>query len=67
MVVDATKFHRVIKPNVLKAAGQIGDFGKTVGRNPDIVIESGKIILKGTGPFKGKLFPTGLNPSDFFF
>jgi hypothetical protein len=66
LVVDATKFHRFIKPNILKAAGKISNFTKVVGKNPDIVIEKGKILLRGTGPFKNKIFPTGLDVTDFF-
>jgi RHS repeat-associated protein len=66
IAVNAIKFHRVIKPRILKAAKQVFDFTKTVGKNPDVLVEGEKIILKGTGPFKGKTFDTGLNPKDFF-
>lgn len=62
--VPTQTFHRVIKPDILKAAGK--GFEKIVGHNPDIFIEKGEIILKGTGSFKGKSFPTGLDPADFF-
>jgi len=64
IVVPAQTFHRFIKPDILKAAGN--GFEKIVGRNPDIFIDKGQIILRGTGPFKGKSFPTGLDPTDFF-
>ena len=60
--VAAEVFHRQIKPNILKKAG---DFSKVVGRNPDIKLVNGKIKLTGTGPFKGKSFSTGLDAADF--
>jgi RHS repeat-associated protein len=62
-VIPARTFHRVMKPEILKAAG---NFEKHVGKNPDIIIEKGQIILKGVGPFKGKTFPTSLDPLDYF-
>ena len=61
--VAAEVFHRVIKPDILKAVGT----AKTVGRNPDIIVKGGKIILKGVGQFKGKVIETGLKAADFFF
>jgi RHS repeat-associated protein len=63
LAVPAETFHRFIKPNILNAAG---NFEKVVGRNPDIVIDKTQIILRGTGPYRGKTFPTGLDPTDFF-
>ena len=56
-------FHRQIKPEILSKAGS---FSKFVGKNPDISVEKGMIVLSGTGPFKGKTFKTILNASDFF-
>jgi len=64
LIVPAQTFHRFIKPDILKAAGN--GFEKIVGRNPDIFIDKGQIILRCMGPFKGKSFPTGLDPTDFF-
>ncbi|GEM_PF-3770226 len=55
-------FHKTIKPNILKNAG---DFSKTVGKNPNINIKSGNIILEGQGPFKGKTFTTSLKANDY--
>jgi RHS repeat-associated protein len=62
IVVDAEKFHRLIKPQILEKSGK---FCKIVGRNPDIKIVDDKIWLTGTGPFKGKTFKTQLNAADF--
>ncbi len=64
--VSKDLFHRVIKSNILTAAGK-GSFSKIVGTNPDISVISGKIILQGAkdSPFKGKTFNTGLNAIDF--
>jgi len=45
---------------------QSGKFQGKVGRNPDIKVEGGKIVLHGTGPFRGKTHDTGLNPDNFF-
>lgn len=36
-----------------------------VGKNPDIKIIDGEIILQGTGDFKGKTFKTGLSIDNF--
>ncbi len=63
MKVNAREFHRAIKPMILKSAG---NYSKVVGRNPDIIIKKGKIVLKGNGPYKGKTFETGLDFGDFF-
>jgi hypothetical protein len=62
--VNAKLFHRVLKPQILKAAG---NFEKIVGTNPDIAVEKGMIILKGakTSPFKGKILETGMKASEF--
>ena len=64
--VDKLKFHRVFKPKILKEAKKMLDFTRIVGKNPDIVIESGEIILKGTGEFSKQSFSTGLKAIDFF-
>jgi len=64
--VDKLKFHRVFKPQILKEAKKMLDFTRIVGKNPDIVIESGEIILKGTGEFSKQSFSTGLKAIDFF-
>ena len=61
--IDKLQFHRFIKPNILKKAG---NYAKNVGKNPDIIVEKGEIILKGTGPFAKKTFNTGLKAIDFF-
>jgi len=61
--VSAETFHRQIKPNILSNSG---NFSKIVGKNPDVKIVSGKIILQGTGPFRGKSFNSGLSASDYF-
>lgn len=45
---------------------QVKRFEGRVGGNPDIEVIGGKILLKGTGLFKGKSFDTDLNASDFF-
>jgi RHS repeat-associated protein len=63
IAVNANKFHRVIKPSILKSAGK---FQKVVGNNPDIMLDGGKVFLKGTGPFRGKTFETGLDAINFF-
>lgn len=56
-------FHKTIKPNILSEAG---NFSKTVGKNPNINVKNGMIILEGQGPFKGKSFKTTLEAKDFF-
>ena len=61
--VDKQLFHTVIKKNILKSSGA---FFKVVGNNPNISIEKGLIILKGTGPYAGKVYQTSLNPLNFF-
>lgn len=62
IAVDRDVFHRTIKPKILKSAGS---FSSKVGSNPDIKIVGGQIHLTGTGPFKGKSFPTNLNASEY--
>jgi RHS repeat-associated protein len=61
--INSEEFHREIKPEILKS---VPNYKNIVGRNPDISIEAGKIILKGNGPFKGKLLRTGLEARLFF-
>ena len=61
--VNKGLFHTVIKKKILKSAG---DFYKVVGTNPDITVKEGLIILKGTGPYSGKVYQSGLNVLDFF-
>ncbi|MCQ9327757.1 VENN motif pre-toxin domain-containing protein, partial [Neisseria dentiae] len=65
--VDQERFHRVIKPAILKLANK-HEYVKKVGTNPDISIEKGKIILIGSkqGPFKGQIYKTDLDASKFF-
>ncbi len=64
--VDKLQFHRVIKPNILKEAKKIQDFAKTIGKNPDIIVEKGEIILKGVGSYANQTFNTGLKALDYF-
>jgi hypothetical protein len=59
---DHDHFHKNIKPEILKKAGK---FQGKVGKNPDIKVVNEKIVLTGTGSFKGKSFKTDLNASDF--
>ncbi|XWN35354.1 MAG: hypothetical protein ROO73_00985 [Roseivirga sp.] len=61
--VPSEVFHKQIKRNILKRAG---NFSKVVGKNPDVKIIGGKIRLTGRGPFKGKSFNTDLDVTDFF-
>lgn len=56
-------FHRQFKPEILKAAG---DFANKVGKNPDILVEGGKIVLKGVGDFKGKIYKTTIEAASIF-
>ncbi|MDZ8070038.1 MAG: putative Ig domain-containing protein [Nostoc sp. DedQUE08] len=60
---DSDVFHKDIKPNILSKAGK---FQGKVGKNPDIKVVNGKIVLTGTGQFKGKSFKTDILASDFF-
>ncbi len=60
--LEKEAWHRSIKPAILDLAG---DYVGVVGRNPNIVITNGKIILEGQGPYRGKSFVTGLDFSDF--
>ena len=62
-MIEKELFHLTIKPGILKSAG---NFSKIVGRNPDIVVKEGSIILRGTGPYSGKIYQTGLKALDFF-
>jgi len=55
-------FHAVTKKSILKKAG---NFAKVVGTNPNVTVEEGLIILKGTGTYSGKVYQTGLNALDF--
>ena len=55
-------YHRKMKQTILS---QSGDYKKIVGKNPDITISKGEIVLQGTGDFKGKSFKTGLSIDDF--
>lgn len=64
--VDKLSFHRSIKPMILKEARKTQDFTKIVGKNPDIVVEKGTIVLKGTGQYSKKSFNTGLRATDYF-
>lgn len=59
---DRQEFHSKIKKKILGAAG---DYAKKVGNNPDIKVNSKKIVLTGTGDFKGKSFETGLAAGDY--
>ena len=62
---NKVKFHLVVKKNILNAAG---NYSKFVGKNPDIFIQKGNVMLKGThSSFKGKVFDTGLKAKDFFY
>ncbi len=60
---DRQEFHSKIKKKILGASG---DYAKKVGNNPDIKVNSKKIVLSGTGDFKGKSFETGLAAGDYF-
>ncbi|MBK8886133.1 MAG: hypothetical protein IPN46_06075 [Saprospiraceae bacterium] len=52
---------------ILSAAGRTS-FVKIVGKNPDVFVQNGTIILKGTGStFSNKIYNTGLNSVDFFW
>ncbi len=63
--VNKAKYHDFIKPGVLGSAGK---YYKYVGDNPDIFIQKGNIMLRGTGGgFVGKTYDTGLNVFDFFY
>jgi RHS repeat-associated protein len=62
--IAAKTLHRVIKPKILKKVGK-KTYERVVGRNPDIGVENGKIILKGNGPFKNKTYRTNLDADDY--
>ena len=64
--VNKLDFHRFIKRDILKAVGKLKAYSKVVGKNPDIIVEEGEIILKGTGSFTNKVLKTGLKAVDFF-
>jgi hypothetical protein len=59
---DRQEYHSKIKKKILGAAG---DYAKKVGSNPDIKVISKKIVLTGTGDFKGKSFVTELSADDY--
>lgn len=59
---DRQEYHSKIKKKILGAAG---DYAKKVGSNPDIKVMSKKIVLTGTGDFKGKSFITELSADDY--
>ena len=63
--VNQDVFHREIKPEILGKANP-SKYSQTVGRNPDIKIVNGKVVLEGQGPYRGKTYETGLSASDFF-
>lgn len=62
IAVDRDVFHRVIKKEILRNAG---DFVKNVGGNPDVGIVGGNIQLIGNGPYRGKTFQTSLKASEY--
>ncbi|WP_256012516.1 hypothetical protein [Desertivirga xinjiangensis] len=62
IAVDREVFHRKIKPKILNDAGA---FSSIVGKNPDVKVVGTYIHLTGTGPFKGKTFPTELKASEY--
>ncbi len=59
---DRQEFHSKIKKKILADAG---DFQKKIGSNPDISVSKKKIVLTGTGDFKGKSFPTELSADTY--
>lgn len=63
--VSAPLFHRTIKPGILKTVGR-NNYMNRVGNNPDIQIYNNQIRLIGNGPYRGKYYDTGLDPSLFF-
>lgn len=63
--VNQDVFHREIKPEILGKANP-SKYSQTVGRNPDIKIVNGKVVLEGQGPYRGKTYETGLSANDFF-
>ena len=67
-LINKLKFHRVIKLDILKEARKIGVvFEHIVGKNPDIVVKGGKILLQGAkdSPFAGKIIETFIDASKF--
>ena len=62
---NAVNFYKNIKGNILSKLGKNNLAGR-VGNNPDVKVVSGKIVLTGTGSFKGKSFKTKILASDFF-
>lgn len=56
-----------VKEEIYKAVGR-RNFSGDVGSNPDIDVDdkTGKIILRGKGPFWKKTYPTSLPADDFF-
>ena len=63
VTVGSGNFHRNIKQSILKKSG---NFRNHVGKNPDVRVVRGEIVLRGTGPFKGKIYKTGLDAEEFF-
>lgn len=64
--VSKNLFHRTIKPAILGSTGKSNYLG-SVGKNPDITVIGGKIVLQGTVPgFTGKSYNTGLNANVFY-
>lgn len=61
--VERELFHLSTKPAILEKAGK---YYKVVGNNPDVMVKDGLIILKGTGPYSGKVFKTCLSAIVFF-
>lgn len=61
--IDADHFHKNIKPNILKKSWK---FDWKVGKNPDINVKNGEIILVWTEHrFKKQSYSTGLKFKDF--
>lgn len=56
-----------IKKEILKAVGT-NRYCPRVGSNPDIDVEKAtdEIVLVGRGPFKGRVYATGIKADDFF-
>jgi hypothetical protein len=62
---DSAQYHSRIKPKILKSAGK-ANYVKIVGDNPDIQVNSDKIILIGVASkFRGKSYETDLDASSF--
>ena len=65
IAVDRDLFHKVIKPKILKNAGE---YKKRVGDNPDVKVVGDQIHLIGSsqGPFRGRSMQTDLKASAYF-